>query len=51
MTIKIVLADNHPIVRQGLAQLLAGEPDMRVVGEAGDYSTIIKLIQEFSPRS
>ena len=50
MTIKIVLADNHPIVRQGLAQLLATEPDMRVVGEAGDYCTTIKLIQEFSPQ-
>ena len=50
MTIKIVLADNHRIVRQGLAQLLAGEPDMRVLGEAGDYSTTIKLIEEFSPQ-
>ena len=49
MTIKIVLADSHQIVRQGLAQLLFGEPDMRVVGEAEDYRTIIKLIQEFSP--
>lgn len=45
-----MLADNHPIVRQGLAQLLAGEPDMRVLGEAGDYSTTIKLIEEFSPQ-
>ncbi len=50
MAIKIVLADNHRIVRQGLAQLLAGEPDMRVVGEAEDYRTTIKLIQEFSPQ-
>ena len=50
MTIKIVLADNHQIVRQGLAQLLAGEPDMRVVGEAEDFCTTIKLIQEFSPQ-
>jgi two-component system, NarL family, response regulator NreC len=50
MTIRIVLADNHQVVRQGLAQLLVGEPDMRVVGEAGDYSTTIKLIQEFSPQ-
>jgi DNA-binding NarL/FixJ family response regulator len=50
MTIKIVLADNHQIVRQGLAQLLAGEPDMHVVGEAEDYCTTIKLIQEFSPQ-
>jgi two-component system response regulator NreC len=33
MTIRIILADNHQIVRQGLALLLAGEPDMQVVGE------------------
>jgi two-component system response regulator NreC len=50
MTIKIVLADNHQIIRQGLAQLLAGEPDMHVVGEAEDYRTTLKLIQEFSPQ-
>jgi two-component system, NarL family, response regulator NreC len=50
MTIKIVLADNHQVVRQGLAQLLVAEPDMQVVGEAGDYCTTVKLIQEFSPQ-
>jgi len=50
MTIEIVLADCHQIIRRGLAQLLAGEPDMIVVGEAEDYLTTIKLIQEFSPR-
>ena len=50
MTIKIVLADNHRIVRQGLAQLLAGEPDMHMVGEAEDYGATVKLIQEFSPQ-
>jgi YesN/AraC family two-component response regulator len=50
MTIKIVLADNHPIIRQGLALLLAGEPDIHVVGEAEGYATAIKLIQEFSPQ-
>jgi DNA-binding NarL/FixJ family response regulator len=50
MTIKIILVDCHEIVRQGLAQLLAGEPDMVVAGEAEDYRTAIKLIQEFSPQ-
>jgi len=50
MTIKIVLADTHQIIRQGLAQLLAGEPDMRVVGEAEDSNTTMKLIQELSPQ-
>jgi two-component system response regulator NreC len=50
MPIKIILADNHHLVRQGLAQLLAGEPDMEVVGEAEDYSSTMKLIQELSPQ-
>jgi two-component system, NarL family, response regulator NreC len=49
MTIKIVLADSHPIIRQGLALLLAGEPDMQIVGEAADCGTTLKLAQEFSP--
>ena len=50
MTIKIVLADNHQVIRQGLALLLAGETDMHVVGEAENYRTTIKLIQELSPQ-
>jgi two-component system, NarL family, response regulator NreC len=50
MTIKIVLADNHQVVRQGLAQLLVGEPDMHVVGEAEDSNTTMKLIEELSPQ-
>ena len=49
MTIKIILADSHRIVRQGLALLLAGEPDLHVVGETGDCPTV-KLIQKFSPQ-
>ena len=32
--IKIVLADDHQIVRHGLRSLLSAEPDMEVVGEA-----------------
>lgn len=49
MSIKIVVADNHPIVRQGLALLLDGELDVEVVGEAGDCSAAIKLIKKLSP--
>lgn len=49
MAIRIVLADHHPIVRQDLAALLAAEPDMVVVGEAGDTPTIFKLLHNLSP--
>jgi len=50
MTIKIILADSHRIIRQDLANLLAAEPDVSVVGEAGDCATAIKLIQDCSPQ-
>jgi two-component system response regulator NreC len=50
MTIKIILADNHQKVRQGLALLLEGEADMRVVGETEDCHTTMTLIQELSPQ-
>ena len=49
MTIKIILADDHQIVRQGLRTLLAGEPDMKVVGEADDGRKTLKLAQELAP--
>ena len=50
MTIKIIVADNHQIIRQGLALLLAAEPDMQVVGEAEDYGATIKLIEKLPPQ-
>jgi two-component system, NarL family, response regulator NreC len=50
MTINIVLADDHQIVRQGLRTLLAAEPDMKVLGEADNGRSILKLVQELSPQ-
>lgn len=35
-TIRILLADDHPVVRDGLAAMLATQPDFEVVGEAGN---------------
>jgi two-component system, NarL family, response regulator NreC len=49
MTIKIILADDHQIVRQGLRTLLAGEPDMEVVGEADNGRETLKLVQQLAP--
>src|SRR5215207_8874121 len=34
--VRVVLADDHPIIREGLKRLLDAEPDIRVVGEAAD---------------
>jgi DNA-binding NarL/FixJ family response regulator len=49
MSIKIILAEDHQIVRQGLRSLLAGEPDMKVVGEADTGRKALKLAQELAP--
>ena len=40
---KILIADDHPLVRQGLKQLLAAEPDMEVVGEAKNADETLEL--------
>ena len=41
-TIRIVLADDHPIVRDGLKKLLQLEDDFEVVGEAGDGREVLE---------
>lgn len=47
--ISTVLADDHPIVRQGLRALLEGADGCRVVGEASDGLTAIALIERLRP--
>jgi DNA-binding NarL/FixJ family response regulator len=47
--IKILLVDDHKIVRAGLRALIAGHPDMAVVAEAGDGRTAVELAAEVSP--
>ena len=48
-TTRIVLADDHGIVRQGLRALLASEPDLEVVGEASDGLQAVELTAELKP--
>jgi DNA-binding NarL/FixJ family response regulator len=47
--ITVVLADDHPIVRQGLRHLLENDPEFHVVGEAGDGLEAIHLIEKLKP--
>jgi len=47
--IRIVIADDHPIFRDGLRRLLESEGDMKVIGEACDGNEAIKLATELKP--
>ncbi|MBS1794969.1 MAG: response regulator transcription factor [Acidobacteria bacterium] len=47
--IRIVIADDHPIVRQGLRQIIEIEPQMKIVGEAGDGNAALAMIEELQP--
>ncbi|MBU4214357.1 MAG: response regulator transcription factor [Actinobacteria bacterium] len=49
MSIRVLIADDHPVVRSGLAGLLAVEPDIEVVGEAGDGQRTVALAHELRP--
>jgi DNA-binding NarL/FixJ family response regulator len=47
--IRILIAEDHVVVRQGTRQLLEREPDMEVVGEAGDGEEAVRLAVELQP--
>jgi len=47
--IRILIADDHPIVRDGLRKLLSLEDDFDIVGEANDGREVLELIQEHEP--
>ena len=40
---KVIIADDHPVVRQGLRQMLAVEQDLTVVGEARNGQEVVEL--------
>lgn len=48
-TIRIVLADDHAVVRSGLRLLLDGEPDFEVVAEAGDLESAERYVRGHHP--
>jgi DNA-binding NarL/FixJ family response regulator len=48
-TVRIVIADDHPIVRDGLKKLLLLEDDFEIVGEAGDGREVLEKVQALDP--
>ena len=49
MGIRIILVDDHRIIRQGLCSLLESQPDIEVIGEAKDGHTAIELVRQQQP--
>jgi two-component system, NarL family, response regulator NreC len=49
MTVTVLLADDHPIVRQGLRHLLEAEPNVTIVAEASDGLQAVQLTEKFKP--
>lgn len=47
--IRVLLVDDHPIVRQGLARLIGQEADLDVCGEAGDVPSAVQAVNELKP--
>lgn len=48
-TIRILCADDHPLVRKGIALILANEPDLELVAEAGDGQEAVELFRRHQP--
>jgi DNA-binding NarL/FixJ family response regulator len=47
--IRILVVDDHPIVRRGIIQLIEDEPDLQVCGEADDVQTAVERVRESDP--
>lgn len=47
--IRIVIADDHPLMRQGLRQVIEIEPNLKIVGEASNGNEALALIDELKP--
>ena len=48
-TIRVLCVDDHPLVRKGIASILANESDMELVGEAGGGREAVEMFKQFRP--
>lgn len=49
MSVRVVVVDDHPVVRAGIVGLLAGEDDLEVVGEGSDGAEVLALVEAHHP--
>lgn len=49
MASRVLIVDDHPIVRRGLTQLIEQEPDLEVCGEASDADTAMSAMEDLEP--
>jgi len=49
MAFKVLLAEDHSIMRQGLVELLEGRDDMEVVGDTGNGEQAVELAAKLKP--
>ncbi len=49
MSIRILLADDHKILREGLVALLEKQPDLKILGEAEDGRTAVRMVMQMRP--
>lgn len=47
--IRLLIADDHPLAREGMRAMIAGEPDLEVVGEAADGGETLRLCRTLEP--
>ncbi len=48
-SIRLLITDDHPVVRAGLEGMLSRQPDMEVVGEAGDGAEAVEIAERLQP--
>jgi DNA-binding NarL/FixJ family response regulator len=49
VSIRIIIADDHLVVRQGLRMFLSDDPEIEILGEAADGAEAVRLAQELKP--